>query len=145
MAFSRDARAALGQETATIVNKGFYFTEEGKRVDIGVAVAAAIEGSELFQAKHCKQPISYSPTTTTTTTTTTETAMTTTTTTTMSPPKQTIFEVVDCGSITAALRLQTELKTHIAVHNFASAKNPGGGSGGVFGSCVVARGVFRKV
>ncbi|MFJ2770417.1 TIGR02452 family protein [Streptomyces sp. NPDC087300] len=96
---------AQAQETEEIVAAGEYATGSGRTVAIGAAVAAAREGTRIFGP----DPVDVPP----------------------RPPVPTRFEVTGEGSTEAARRLvgagRDAAGSPVAVLNFASARNPGGG------------------
>ncbi|ATL32487.1 TIGR02452 family protein [Streptomyces formicae] len=92
---------AQAQETEQIVAAGEYTTGSGRTVAIADAVAAAREGTRIFGPG----PVDVPP----------------------RPPVSTRFEVTAESSLEAARRLVGAEDSPVAVLNFASARNPGGG------------------
>ncbi|MDT0614681.1 TIGR02452 family protein [Streptomyces lancefieldiae] len=87
----------IAQQTEQIVTAGSYRTADGREVPIGAAVERAREGTRMYGPG----PVEVPPST----------------------PVRTVFEVTGESSLEAAHRLGGE----VAVLNFASARNPGGG------------------
>lgn len=87
----------IAQQTEQIVAAGSYRTTDGREVAIGAAAEAAREGTRMYGP----EPVEVPPFT----------------------PVRTVFEVTGESSLEAARRLGGE----VAVLNFASARNPGGG------------------
>lgn len=97
--------AGVAQETLAIVGRGSYEAPSGKTVDIGHLVDAAVKGTRLYRpgSLDAWEPASARE----------------------APPR---IEVTAETTAEAARRLaQAEGITKVAVLNFASAKNPGGG------------------
>ncbi|MCU1348135.1 MAG: hypothetical protein JWO56_1165 [Acidobacteria bacterium] len=92
----------MGRETVEIVQRGWYDSENGKRVDIAEAAAAAIRGTELVRSD---DPLPQAL---------------------VSQPVAGTVEVTAETTLSAARRLTASGARVIAL-NFASAKNPGGG------------------
>jgi hypothetical protein len=91
----------FAQANAEIVAKGAYTTDDGVEVVVRAALDAAIAGTVSHQpGEHLEPP---------------------------RPGARTTFEVTPEGSLQAAGRLHLDGGSHIAVLNFASARNPGGG------------------
>ncbi|WP_051338580.1 TIGR02452 family protein [Streptomyces flavidovirens] len=91
----------IAKETEEIVRAGRYAAPDGRGVPIGEEVAAALAGTRLYGP----DPVAVTPDTDRTTT----------------------FEVTDESSLAAARRLTGAGTGPVAVLNFASARNPGGG------------------
>ncbi|WP_030608338.1 TIGR02452 family protein [Streptomyces sclerotialus] len=98
----------MAQETEEIVATGSYVAPGGRRWEIGAAVARARAGTRLYGP----EPVAVAP----------------------SPAGadgSTAFEVTDEGSLAAGLRLAAAAREGgygpVAILNFASARNPGGG------------------
>ncbi|MEU3900741.1 TIGR02452 family protein [Streptomyces sp. NPDC045251] len=87
----------IAQRTEQIVTAGYYRTPGGREVSVAAAVAAAREGTRM----HGPEPVEPAAW----------------------APARTVLEVTGESSLEAARRLGGE----IAVLNFASARNPGGG------------------
>ncbi|MFF4249603.1 TIGR02452 family protein [Streptomyces sp. NPDC001663] len=87
----------IAQQTEQIVAAGAYSAPDGREVPIAAAVAAARASTRMYGP----EPIPVPPV----------------------PPADTFFEVTGESSLEAARRLGGE----VAVLNFASARNPGGG------------------
>ncbi|MEV5976583.1 TIGR02452 family protein [Streptomyces sp. NPDC052114] len=92
---------AQAQETEQIVAAGAYTTPGGRRVVIADAVAAARAGTRQFGPEPVDVP--------------------------GRAPVPTRFEVTGESSLAAAARLTAEDDAPVAVLNFSSARNPGGG------------------
>ncbi|QEU89986.1 TIGR02452 family protein [Streptomyces kanamyceticus] len=92
---------AQAQETEQIVAAGEYTAASGRTVAIADAVAAAREGTRMYGPG----PVDLPP----------------------RPPVPTRFEVTAESSLAAARRLVGAADSPVAVLNFASARNPGGG------------------
>ncbi|GAA1006235.1 TIGR02452 family protein [Streptomyces thermogriseus] len=90
---------------ARIVEEGFYRLADGRRVEVREPLAAARSGT-----------VSYSPD-----------ALRKLAAEQFPPAHRTVFEVTAESSLQAARRLHLAGAGHIAVLNFASARNPGGG------------------
>ncbi|MBT2386818.1 TIGR02452 family protein [Streptomyces sp. ISL-11] len=90
----------IAKETEGIVGGGGYTTPGGRRVDLGDAIAAAVRGTRLYGP----EPVAVAGD---------------------GPGAVTVFEVTGEGSLDAARRLAAD--GPVAVLNFASARNPGGG------------------
>ncbi|MFD7879341.1 TIGR02452 family protein [Streptomyces sp. NPDC059766] len=88
---------AVARETERIVSEGEYRASDGRRVSIAAAVEAARAGTRMFGP----EPVAVPPL----------------------PPVDTLFEVTGEDSLTAARRTAGP----VAVLDFASARNPGGG------------------
>ncbi|UQA90962.1 TIGR02452 family protein [Streptomyces halobius] len=96
---------AMAQETERIVAAGRYRAPGGRLVEIAGAVERARAGTRLYGP----EPVAVPGAT---------------------PGVRTVFEVTGEGSLTAGRRLATEgggQSGRVAVLNFASARNPGGG------------------
>ncbi|MER6207091.1 TIGR02452 family protein [Streptomyces sp. NPDC001642] len=87
----------IAQQTEQIVTAGGYRTADGREVSIAAETAAARAGTRLYGP----EPVRISP----------------------FPPVDTVIEVTGESSLEAARRLTGP----VAVLNFASARNPGGG------------------
>ncbi|MBD0418871.1 TIGR02452 family protein [Streptomyces sp. TRM S81-3] len=87
----------IAQQTEQIVMAGAYRTPDGREVSIAAAVDAARQGTRM----HGPGPVEVPP----------------------FPPARTVWEVTGESSLEAARRLGGR----VAVLNFASARNPGGG------------------
>ncbi|MFE3651267.1 MULTISPECIES: TIGR02452 family protein [unclassified Streptomyces] len=93
----------MAQETERIVAAGGYRTPDGRAVDLAAAVARARAGTRL----HGPGPVAVAG---------------------AAPGLRTVFEVTAEGSLTAGGRLAAAGGSGpVAVLNFASARNPGGG------------------
>ncbi|MEU5545940.1 TIGR02452 family protein [Streptomyces sioyaensis] len=92
----------MAQETERIVAAGAYRAPDGRLVEIADAVARARAGTRLYGP----EPVAVA-----------------------GPPPEvrTVFEVTAEGSLTAGRRLAATGRGPLAVLNFASARNPGGG------------------
>ncbi|WP_399893235.1 TIGR02452 family protein [Streptomyces sp. BBFR51] len=87
----------IAQQTEQIVTAGLYRTPDGHEVPVGAAIEAARDGTRTYGP----EPVGVAP----------------------RAPARTVFEVTGESSLEAARRLGGE----VAVLNFASARNPGGG------------------
>ncbi|MDT0442848.1 TIGR02452 family protein [Streptomyces johnsoniae] len=94
---------AIAKETEQIVDAGWYPAPGGGRVEIAAAVARAAAGTELFGPGPAALPDGAAP---------------------AGPPR---VEVTGESSLDAARRLTAAGGGPVAVLNFASARNPGGG------------------
>ncbi|MER7171668.1 TIGR02452 family protein [Streptomyces mesophilus] len=91
----------LAKATEAIVEAGKYTASGGRTVDLAARIAAARSGTRL----HGPGPVAC----------------------TVDATHATVFEVTPEGSTQAARRLVGEVREPVAVLNFASARNPGGG------------------
>ncbi|WP_369251008.1 TIGR02452 family protein [Streptomyces sp. R41] len=91
---------AIAQQTEEIVAAGAYRASDGREVPIAAPVEAARAGTRMYGP----EPVETPPVT----------------------PVDTVFEVTGESSLEAARRLARESEP-VAVLNFASARNPGGG------------------
>ncbi|HAS44872.1 MAG TPA: TIGR02452 family protein [Microscillaceae bacterium] len=107
---NRKKRANLAQETLNTLEAGSYVNAQKEVVDIQEALDVAIEGTELYAPEDFKKEV-YSER---------DTVM-------QAQSFDTVFEVTAETTLQAARRLVEEGHQDIAVLNFASAKNPGGG------------------
>ncbi len=99
MNMNRTERRRLGQETVALLERGFYVLDD-RRVDLGDRIRAAVAGTT--ENRNNDGPLEFS-----------------------ARGVQTTVEVRNESTLCAAARLAA---THdVAVLNFASAKNPGGG------------------
>ncbi|PJF01616.1 TIGR02452 family protein [Streptomyces carminius] len=100
---------AIAKETEEIVGRGRYTAPGGREVSIAAAVAAAADGTALFGPDPVPVPNAPGP----------------------GDASTTVFEVTGESSLEAARRLVAggpdEGPRPVAVLNFASARNPGGG------------------
>ncbi len=87
----------IAQQTEQVVAAGYYRASDGREVSVAAAVAEAREGTRMYGP----EPVEPAPYT----------------------PARTVFEVTGESSLEAARRLGGD----VAVLNFASARNPGGG------------------
>ena len=104
----RSTRKELAQQTVEIVERGSYQSATGRMVDIAASVRTCLEGTQFFppeKLEELRQQILGSP------------------------PEfsATSFEVVNETTLAGITRLLADGSDPIAVLNFASAKNPGGG------------------
>ncbi|GAA2098384.1 TIGR02452 family protein [Streptomyces albiaxialis] len=100
---------ALAKETEEIVERGWYVTADGRRAEIGEAAGRArartrLHGPEPLPGTEPGPPPGAAP-----------------------DAARTVVEVTDEGSLRAAHRLTRRAGLPVAVLNFASARNPGGG------------------
>ena len=97
----------IAQQTEQIVAAGSYRTSDGREVSVAAAVEAARDGTRVYGPGPVEPgpsiPVSSAPA--------------------PSAPARTVLEVTGESSLEAARRLGGE----VAVLNFASARNPGGG------------------
>ncbi|MFD9870417.1 TIGR02452 family protein [Streptomyces niveus] len=91
----------IAKHTEEIVEAGGYHAEDGRRVPLAALLEAATEGTRLYGP----EPVPVSPDTSRTTS----------------------FEVTGESSLQAARRMTSASAGPVAVLNFASARNPGGG------------------
>ncbi|GAA3775374.1 TIGR02452 family protein [Streptomyces chiangmaiensis] len=91
----------IAQQTEAIVAAGAYRTSGGRTVTIAAAVDAARSGTRMFGPDPVRTP--------------------------QAAPVTTVFEVTGESSLEAARRLVGRSGDSVAVLNFASARNPGGG------------------
>ncbi|WP_369176231.1 TIGR02452 family protein [Streptomyces mutabilis] len=87
----------IAQQTEQVVTAGYYRASDGREVSVAAAVAEAREGTRMYGPEPVEPP-RYTP-------------------------ARTLFEVTGESSLEAARRLGGD----VAVLNFASARNPGGG------------------
>ncbi|MFG2430668.1 TIGR02452 family protein [Streptomyces sp. NPDC048590] len=92
----------IARETETIVRTGGYRTPQGRDMAIGRALAAALSGTRLYGP----EPVPVAA---------------------LDTDRSPVIEVTDETSLRAAHRLYGESRSKIAVLNYASARNPGGG------------------
>ncbi|MFD3416491.1 TIGR02452 family protein [Streptomyces decoyicus] len=92
----------MAQETERIVAAGAYHAPSGRLVEIAAAVGRARAATRLYGP----EPVAVEE---------------------PSPEARTVFEVTGEGSLTAGRRLAETGEGPLAVLNFASARNPGGG------------------
>ncbi|MFI6063226.1 TIGR02452 family protein [Streptomyces sp. NPDC051286] len=93
---------AIARETETIVEQGFYRTPAGREVSIERALAAALSGTRLYGP----EPVPVAV---------------------LDSGRTAVVEVTGESSLQAARRMTGEGPGKVAVLNFASARNPGGG------------------
>lgn len=104
----RSTRMGIAKDTVEIVEHGFYLSPKGRRVEIKKAVAACLAGTRLYSPEELEeirqrilsQPYNFA---------------------------ETAIEVVNETTLSGISRLVGMGEGRIAVLNFASAKNPGGG------------------
>ncbi len=102
---SRGAKAQIAKTTLTACELGEYTNARGQRVAIGEALAAAHDGTRLYElGDGSLRPTGGART-----------------------PSRTTIEVTHETTIEAIVRLASRSGGHLACLNFASAKNPGGG------------------
>lgn len=105
---NRAARAALAQETLTILENGCYQLGDGRTVSISDAVRSCVEGTKLFRPQDLAKIRDEV----------------------LSQPGQAgsvAIEVENETTLSGVARLLRDHSAPVAVLNFASAKNPGGG------------------
>lgn len=93
---------AIATETESIVEAGLYRTPEGREISIERTLAAALSGTRLYGP----DPVPVAA---------------------LDSNRTTVIEVTDESSLQAARRMTGEGSGRIAVLNYASARNPGGG------------------
>lgn len=104
----RSTRMELAKETVEIVERGFYTSSSGQVIDIAKPVRVCLDSTRFFppeELERIRQDVLARPTEGITTS----------------------FEVVNETTLAGITRLLSEAKGPVAVLNFASAKNPGGG------------------
>ena len=104
----RSTRKELAQQTVEIVERGSYESATGRVIDIAASVRACLEGTQFFapeELERLRQEVIGRP------------------------PEifTTSLEVVNETTLAGITRLLADEKRRVAVLNFASAKNPGGG------------------
>lgn len=105
---SRDFRASLAEQTLRIIEDRGYVNAAGMRVDLGAAVTSCIEGTQLYSIEdiaRLREEYRESPAAVRTAT----------------------LDVVNETTLAGLAALLEEDDSPVAVLNFASAKNPGGG------------------
>jgi uncharacterized protein (TIGR02452 family) len=102
----RIQRLATAQDTLAVIEKGYYTTEEGKKIEIAAYQKYATDNTILYKSEELGRLLE-----------------------TPQPPPQysTVFEVKNETSLNAVHRLIDEGFEDVLCLNFASAKNPGGG------------------
>lgn len=104
----RSTRKELAQQTVEIVERGSYQSATGRVVDIAASIRACLEDTQLFapeELERLRQEVLGRP-----------------------PERSaTSLEVVNETTLAGITRMLTGGKEPVAVLNFASAKNPGGG------------------
>ncbi|SFS44260.1 TIGR02452 family protein [Streptomyces sp. ok210] len=93
---------AIATETESIVEAGLYRTPEGREISIERTLAAALSGTRLYGP----DPVPVAA---------------------LDTDRASVIEVTDESSLQAARRMTGEGAGRIAVLNYASARNPGGG------------------
>lgn len=93
---------AIATETESIVEAGLYRTPEGREISIERTLAAALSGTRLYGP----DPVPVAA---------------------LDTDRASVIEVTDESSLQAARRMTGEGSGRIAVLNYASARNPGGG------------------
>ncbi|MFF1837626.1 TIGR02452 family protein [Streptomyces sp. NPDC058231] len=93
---------AIAAETESIVDAGCYRTPEGREVGIERALAAALSGTRLYGP----EPVPVAA---------------------LDTDRRAVVEVTGESSLQAARRMAAEGPGRVAVLNYASARNPGGG------------------
>ncbi|MGN5631590.1 TIGR02452 family protein [Streptomyces sp. AC154] len=92
----------IARETESIVEAGFYRTPQGREVSIERALTAALSGTRLYGP----EPVPVAS---------------------LDHDRTPVFEVTGESSLEAAARMTGERPGKVAVLNYASARNPGGG------------------
>jgi uncharacterized protein (TIGR02452 family) len=94
-------------QTLNILDAGYFLTPDGQRVEIGPALSKAVEGTKLYTPEQASAILENR---------------------TPASSSQVAIEVTDETTQIAARRLvESESVTDLALLNFASARNPGGG------------------
>lgn len=101
---SRPLRSKLAQETVAISEAGHYTGPDGSEVQFEAAIREAVAATRCHSLDTTAETAGFART------------------------AQTKLEVTDETTIAALQRLHSEPGGHLACLNFASAKNPGGGS-----------------
>ncbi|MCE5279464.1 MAG: TIGR02452 family protein [Planctomycetaceae bacterium] len=107
-AANRNDRSAIAQETLAIVEKGFYLSPLGRRVDLGPMIEESQQGTELLRPQNWAEIHAAA----------------------QAVPQAdhpTMIEVTAETTLAAARRLSCVPGSRVLALNFASAKNPGGG------------------
>lgn len=102
-------RKAIAGETLEIMKKGYYETE-GRRVEISGLQNYSITNSSLLTPQEGKELLNTLPEITA-----------------RESSSKLHIKVWNCSTVDAILRMNADRRSNIAVLNFASAKNPGGG------------------
>jgi len=97
--------ASQGKQTLQIIDRGFYISATGRRVDVRATVDASVAGTRLYRFEDL--PDGYGMD--------------------RAGGFETNFEVTNETTLSAARRLVDEGVNDVVCLNFASAKNPGGG------------------
>lgn len=104
----RSTRMELANQTVEIAERGWYTSINGRRVEIASAVSGCLDATRLFSPTELKRlrddVLAHS-----------------------SDGLHTTLEVVNETTLTGIARLMADGTDEVAVLNFASAKNPGGG------------------
>ncbi|HET9627405.1 MAG TPA: TIGR02452 family protein [Kofleriaceae bacterium] len=100
-AAARDARIAIAHATVAACDAGFYVRDDGARVELAPAIAAAKAGTRLYERGVDVLPAAANA-------------------------RAMAISVTD-ETVIAAVRRLAPTAGHLACLNFASAKNPGGG------------------
>ena len=105
---NRTARAALAQETLTILESGRYVLGDGRTVSIADDVKRCVDATQLLRphdlASICEQVLSQP-----------------------AEPRPVAIEIENETTLSGIARLVRDQSAPVAALNFASAKNPGGG------------------
>jgi len=104
---NRAERMRLAQQTVDIVAQGAYISATGNHVDIAASISHCLAHTRLFEPEALARLR--------------DTTLATT------PRFDTVFEVVNETSLMGAARIAAQTQAPVALLNFASAKNPGGG------------------
>ena len=104
---NRDQRALLAQETLNILANGHYQVATQTQVEIGEQIQHCVSQTQLFLPETLNALLSTLPT--------------------LDHALASKIEVVNETSLSGASRLAKQQPERVAVLNFASAKNPGGG------------------
>lgn len=105
---NRAMRMELARQTVEITERGSYESIGGRAVHIAGAVRACLDGTRFFppeELEQLRQEVLAQP----------------------SPGLSTVFEVVNETTLSGIARLLDDGNGPVAVLNFASARNPGGG------------------
>ena len=103
---NRNQRKRIGAETVEIVQRGWYETDDGGRVDISHQVANCVQATRLYEPAELSELLTNF----------------------LVSSYRTVFDVQNETTLSAAQRLVVDQgHANTLCLNFASAKNPGGG------------------
>lgn len=103
---NRERRAAIAQDTLAVLERGFYTSDSGEKVQLAAMQQAAVAGSIHYTAEALNQISAQTA---------------------LHPRFETIIDVRNESTLTAARRLYAAGHNDVLCLNFASARNPGGG------------------